>query len=469
MSSSTKDEIRHSIGIAREDCCSDCEKPPDCEECEGCDDYINCVECVECVDSNETTGVQIVPIGGQSIFNNSYICDFRDVRCLPASLKSSILGDIDEVVDTHTQPIGSILKRIDYKELRRLATGLDQYEVRNIHGDHGVKIHLPRYSNPFQMFGRTMVAPMASGNTTVQYYDTSCMDVGTWCSSAPMYTNIQEWWTMVIESRIRMITMLTGFIENHFFKCGYYFPMTPMDPLKIKNTDMCIIKDGPIYCTAIVCLSLHSKYKGIEGLEKRILSYVKIKKNHVMASSGRSSECDSGSDNEDNLVSLELSTSSASSDTCTVEYEIIDTMDNFTHLHHTSWTDHSTVTPSVLLNLVQAYSEEYKSVIDAENDRAFLIARLGSSFDPQPIESLIHCSAGIGRSGTLYTTLRLIREIVMSKASPGKPDELPTINIPLAILNTRRSRAQSVQTSGQLELIYETIELFCLNALKKLD
>lgn len=472
----------------------DCDYAGDCDRAE---DY-DCTECTT-TDTNASAHMVTQVSVATRTFNSAFIDAFDVIKCLPIGLELhdapiSVRGEIArdiQVVGRESRKF----RRIEYEFLKEQSTHFESLKLCNVHG-YGMMLHLPKYNDPFQMFGRTMTAPMATGDTTVHYYDASHMDIGTWCSSAPGPHNIKEWWTMVLESKIRMITMLTGFIEGTRTKCGYYFPMIPYRRVPgPRMADMRIIRDGPTYCEAIVCSSYDDDYQGIAGLQKRILSYVKIRKMYMSSSTeATSSDYDCESDDfaydadssargvgsvsasqnsstssdstSGNLLTVESiggsgsgsnSTSMSRSDSsieAMVEYEIVEVIHNIVHLHHTAWPDHSTIAPETLLSLIRVYGEEYQQIVEDESRRAFMTGDFTASQEPLRIDCLIHCSAGVGRAGTFYTTMRLIRHILRSKTCEIEVSVLKTA------LNTRRSRAGSIQTPEQLDLIYDTLELF---------
>ena len=479
------------------DYADDCDRAGDCD----CTEYTT-------TDTNASArAVTQVPVAART-FNSAFIDAFDVIKCLPVGLELhdapiSVRGEIArdiQVVGRESRKF----KRIEYEFLKEQSTHFELLKLRNVHG-YGMMLHLPKYNDPFQMFGRTMTAPMATGDTTVHYYDVSHMDAGTWCSSAPGPHNIKEWWTMVLESKIRMITMLTGFVEGTRTKCGYYFPMIPYRRVPgPRMADMRIVRDGPTYCEAIVCSSYDDDYQGIAGLQKRVLSYVKIRKSYISSSTEATSsdyDCESDDSAYDadssvrsvrstsgargvgsasvsqndsassdstrgNLLTVEsiggsgsgssstsLSRSNSSIETM-VEYEIVEVIHNIVHLHHTAWPDHSTIAPETLLSLIRIYGEEYQQIVEDESRRAFMTGDFTASQEPSRIDCLIHCSAGVGRAGTFYTTMRLIRHILRSKTCEIEVSVLKTA------LNVRRSRAGSIQTPEQLDLIYDTLELF---------
>jgi len=68
-----------------------------------------------------------------------------------------------------------------------------------------------------------------------------------------------------------------------------------------------------------------------------------------------------------------------------------------------------------------------------------------SSTDGQPV--LVHCSAGVGRSGAFCAIDNCIREL----------DDLKKVNFQAAVRKMRKQRAFAIQTEEQYEFCYKTI------------
>lgn len=96
-------------------------------------------------------------------------------------------------------------------------------------------------------------------------------------------------------------------------------------------------------------------------------------------------------------------------------------------LHLENWPDYSV--PDFLL---------FQSFVDLVNEY--------SKNSSAPI--LVHCSAGVGRSGTFVTTHSLLKE---------QSDGVKEINVPQRIYDLRLQRASLVTTVKQFQFIYNTL------------
>jgi len=104
-----------------------------------------------------------------------------------------------------------------------------------------------------------------------------------------------------------------------------------------------------------------------------------------------------------------------------------------THLHFTAWPDHGVPSPE----------EDYIALSDKADE-----ANSGNN----PI--VVHCSAGVGRSGTfciVHSYLHYIRDFVTAINS------LPSISVAQSIVSMRNERMKMVQTPEQYEFCYKTI------------
>ncbi|KAF4679588.1 hypothetical protein FOZ63_033728, partial [Perkinsus olseni] len=78
----------------------------------------------------------------------------------------------------------------------------------------------------------------------------------------------------------------------------------------------------------------------------------------------------------------------------------------------------------------------------------------GSGAPSAPI--LVHCSAGVGRTGCLIALERLVSEAMEQKE---KARGTPAVSVLATLEDMRNSRAFMVQTTGQYQLIYEAMAM----------
>lgn len=101
-----------------------------------------------------------------------------------------------------------------------------------------------------------------------------------------------------------------------------------------------------------------------------------------------------------------------------------------THYHFTSWPDHSAMEPEHLLELVGRM-------------------QLWRTHHPEsPI--LVHCSAGVGRTGCAMVMCNVIEDI--------EADESPAVSIMEHTIHLRRYRLYMMQTTSQYLSVYRTTE-----------
>jgi len=296
--------------------------------------------------------------------------------------------------------------QISMSDLNSVSSELNKYILNS-------KALCARYSNHFRTANRTL----SIGGL---FYDTSKLDDGTYSCSAPSSSNYVEWWNMVVAAKIKMITMLTDFVENTVEKSFQYFPLEPYKLFGDSHIDRSsfiiidhVINPDTASFRAVICKSLIKNYYGIDGLELRELQIVRIE---IMNRS----------------------------------YKMISLQHTIMHLHYTKWADRQDIDPTIMLELVSAYGAVYTD-LDLQHQH---------TERSNPVQNLIHCSAGVGRTGTFYVTIRMIRHIVISSVKHKCSPLDIYVNIPEYVLVCRRCRLESVQTPSQLLLIYKTLSAF---------
>ena len=103
------------------------------------------------------------------------------------------------------------------------------------------------------------------------------------------------------------------------------------------------------------------------------------------------------------------------------------------HYHIPVWKDHQTIDPDLLANFVEKiYS--HKSQLDT---------------------LIVHCSAGVGRTGAFLAIFELYSQYMRAEISQ---DQLPGL-IEKMVTKLRQNRYGMVQQKAQYQLIYDTLKI----------
>ena len=143
------------------------------------------------------------------------------------------------------------------------------------------------------------------------------------------------------------------------------------------------------------------------------------------------------------------------------------------HYHYINWIDHEGADPTVLVAFAKLLLKQGVSAVEVHpasgSNETPNSTPSGTQkiLTPQLLEQLpvlaLHCSAGIGRSGTLAVLLYLIEQYTQTKKEPTEPKEPkePTEGDVLkAVLNLRETRLGCVVNPTQLEVLFEAFVLF---------
>lgn len=156
---------------------------------------------------------------------------------------------------------------------------------------------------------------------------------------------------------------------------------------------------------------------------------------------------ESDSSNKYESINLEVKSESDKDETNNLsyrEFSLIDTSSNSTvstvkKVHYSGWPDHGVPHKDQLRDfdtLVEYTMDAYRNFREEDNPRKILI----------------HCSAGIGRTGTLLTILHIISNIESARAAG---EEITNISVFSTVRKLREHRFHLVQSESQYMFIYQ--------------
>ena len=292
-------------------------------------------------------------------------------------------------------------------------------------------VQLNRYANVLP-YDHALV-PVAPPNSSREYINASWLtstrdDAAAWryiCTQGPLPHTSGTFWRMVYAQRPVAIAMLTGFVEKRIQKCHEYFPATLEDELYTDD-------DGHLAKLRIACERVETL---VPGLEER------------------------------NIVVESLD---PGGETIRVS-----------HFHYTEWPDHGTPGSTHVLRLLihrMRKLQELRAADVAGSAAATTTtspAGAGAGHDSQSASAgseaplVVHCSAGVGRTGVFCACDVLIRRIDAILKHPHKFDgnafAAKFLNIPSLIKFFRTQRVGMVQTREQyvfcFRLLAEELQL----------
>lgn len=119
------------------------------------------------------------------------------------------------------------------------------------------------------------------------------------------------------------------------------------------------------------------------------------------------------------------------------------------HIHYTKWSDHNIPNYLEFKKLVDCY-HKYRKIQQTNREKELL--------SKTNIIPLVHCSAGIGRSGTFIAIQLLIEYIITQKTMCDKDNKADVIlNIVDLVVVMREYRTGMIQTEEQLGFVYNFV------------
>ncbi|KOX75253.1 Tyrosine-protein phosphatase 10D [Melipona quadrifasciata] len=231
-------------------------------------------------------------------------------------------------------------------------------------------------------------------------------------TQGPLHSTRDDFWRMVWESNSRAIVMLTRCIEKGREKCDHYWPM---DTHPVYYGDICVTilnethyPDWSITEFMLCRISLSKE----QGIKTWAVIYVRLKLNleeNISQIDGRRNL-----QKRNNFVNETFLRQG-------------DVKRIIQHFHFTTWPDFGVPNPpQTLARFVRAFREKVRP-------------------DQRPI--VVHCSAGVGRSGTFITLDRILQQILVSKY----------VDIFGIVWAMRKERVWMVQTEQQYICIHQCL------------
>jgi len=232
-------------------------------------------------------------------------------------------------------------------------------------------------------------------------------------SQGPLDETVADFWAMVWQQNTRAIVMLCKTVEGGMCKCSHYWPVNPSHasdssaiPLKLKEAGLEI---------------------KLVDTKTDIAADARIRTMELISKSGSSSSSTETSNGGGSCDSH------ASSSRTVVQY------------HFQSWPDFGVPsTPDSFLNFLRLVNRDHPSLPGSPN--------------------VVHCSAGIGRSGTFCLVDSCLEKVAASASSSDHQPALSQKEVLQMLVKMRRQRDGQVQTSDQLRFALNAISeaMLCL-------
>jgi protein tyrosine phosphatase len=265
-----------------------------------------------------------------------------------------------------------------------------------------------------------------SGNGTSNTTPTST----TWryiAAQGPLPTTCSTFWHMIVQEKVKSIVMLTDIIENKRKKCHEYFPLDVGVPLHVA-LGMEVIT---------ICV-------------RELMPGLVLRKLQVNLIGGDDTSC------------------------------VVD------HYHYTGWPDHGVPQSAAPLFLLSYLLRNGMGGSGDGNTDGLVLSSGSSGANSEESPIVVHCSAGIGRSGVFCVVDSAARRLIgAAKVGGGGSDAFAAstsaaaaaaqkaVNVGEIVAELRKQRAGMVQTAEQfvfchtalLELTKAAIEKVSFNAL----
>ncbi|BHF65493.1 Tyrosine-protein phosphatase non-receptor type 9 [Sparganum proliferum] len=241
------------------------------------------------------------------------------------------------------------------------------------------------------------------------------------CTQGPLQETAADFWCMTWTYNVPVIVMITRCYESQRSKCYQYWPASVGQTLRFTISP----SNGSMHSTAAK--------KPSHWLARRSVSEV--------SNSGRL------------IFDITNLQSTINEDYTQARLEIKDIKSGRTrlveHFAFHSWPDHGVPTDTTaLLGLLSTVQTTYATFI---GERLNYTTAWDQPIPPPPI--VVHCSAGIGRTGTFIALDVCTKQLL----------ELARVNVPLTVSRIRSQRFGSVQVSAQYVFVYRAILDFAVS------
>ncbi|KNC51422.1 uncharacterized protein AMSG_12082 [Thecamonas trahens ATCC 50062] len=254
-------------------------------------------------------------------------------------------------------------------------------------------------------------------------------------AQAPLPWTMEAYWSAIWQEGISHIVMLTDFVESSVIKADKYWP-PPRSAAAAAAAPGTALGPGALTAGPFRIATASYEVDSEAGAEIRVLLLTRV----------------------DGRPGVEA-------ETRTIK-----------HFHFRAWPDHGVPEDSakflVLIQQVWASrgmsgtpaaatsdgSSSHSALDDDSNDDE------SASITEDEAPLLVHCSAGVGRTGVFVVVDAILRH-VHAEIEAGTPAQDITVSIPLTVLELRKQRRYFVQTPQQYELCYTAVLNYITNLL----
>ena len=236
-------------------------------------------------------------------------------------------------------------------------------------------------------------------------------------TQAPKDKTINDFWRMVYEEKAKVVVMLCNFEEGGKKKCANYLPSeNNQNNQNFQNAQ---------------------NFQNVQNAQNN-----QNNQNNQNAQNAQNDQNDQNIQNEIkvNLIRKEVY---EEFDIRTLELELNNDKRTVTHIHYKKWPDKGVPDMNsfnTFEEIIKIVDQINKSKHDKEKENEF-----------HPI--VVHCSAGVGRTGTFISMFCLYKEIKMAQID--KNEQIIQFNIFNLVRKMKEMRLYMVQTFEQYKFVYQ--------------